>query len=373
MLLAAVLLLSGCVATVEQPPPPSESGIYSGELAVHVDWSKLEGRRKPLPPVGGRWYDSYTGQLILRDDYGPLLPYAGLRLTDGWPATSGCLYGLMTKDGVAVTDPVYSNVISPGYYVGMKQKSHPLLALCVGEESNEERLGRSIWAIAARDGSWCTEFCYNGMRAGMNGLVLFEDDRITHMSPAGEILGIWTMADLMLTEGELYSMHLGLRWGEGSFGQWCGDYFCLGSTDETDEEVSLIHLPTGQKEIMARAAWTRMVRSSANEIQSGIEQSPFFPMSDEYIEAICLWDSFSDSEAPTLISALQRDAGSGHREYFLYDGTPLPQFATKPGIWYDTASPVGGLIEVLDLNVASYYDIKTMDCVFRTYLGYDTD
>lgn len=32
-----------------------------------------------------------------------------------------------------------------------------------------------------------------------------------------------------------------------------------------------------------------------------------------------------------------------------------------------------GLIEVLDLNTASYYDLETMDCVFETYLGYEAD
>ena len=377
ILLAALLLLSGCFVQKEMPsitpsPSPNQSEERSEELTVSTDWSKLDGGDKPLPSVGSRWYDEYTGQLISRDDYGTLIPYAGLRLMADWPASTGCLYGLMTTDGIVVTDAVYSNVVSPRYYMGAKQMWHPLLTLYMGIQTDDgDGNLRGYWAIAASDGSWCTDFCYRGMSAGKDGLILFEDDRITHMSPTGEILNIWTMAGLGLTQGEIDSINYGLEWGEGYFGQWYGDYFSLGFTDDTHEEVSLIHLPTGQKEKMYHAAFLEALTQPSDTGEPNMEDLTTNLPPGDYAGITYLWDSFSDDDMPALISASQYEADGAYDLFFLYDGTPLPEFTRRSDIWYCTVRPVGGLIEVLDLNTASYYDIKTMDCVFRTYLGYD--
>ena len=379
MLLAVLLILSGCAvregfSPTPPSPPPTQSGEQSGELTVSADWSKLEDGDKPPPSVGSRWYDDYTGQLILRDDYGKLIPYAGLRLMDDWPATTGCLYGLMTTDGVVVTDAVYSAVRSPCYYMGEKQGSHPLLALYMMTQPDETyEYGRSLWAIAASDGSWCTEFCYLGMRACEDSLLLFEDDRITYMSPTGEIMSIWTMAGLGLSQKEIDEIHSGLMWGEGYFGQWFGDYFCLGFTDDTNKEISMIHLPTGQKETMTQDAVWEILTQEPDGNEPGTEDWKANLPPGDYYEFTYLWDIFSDDVAPALISVSQREEGGAHDLFFLRDGTPLPQFTRRSELWYYNVRPVGGLIEVLDLNTASYYDIKTMDCVFRTYLGYDAD
>ena len=61
--------------------------------------------------------------------------------------------------------------------------------------------------------------------------------------------------------------------------------------------------------------------------------------------------------------------------YYRADGTPLEELTAKDDgtKWYAQTGLVGGLIEVLDLNTASYYDLDTMECVFRTYLGYEAD
>jgi len=379
ILLAAFLLSSGCVAQKEPAPVtpsplPTESADKGREPTIYTDWSKLGNRQKPLPTVGSRWYDDYTEELILRDDYGPLIPYAGLRLRSDRPTY--CLYGLMTKGGVVVTDAVYSSITSPWYSVGasVKQKTHPLLALCKGDQSDKGGIkGRAYWAIAASDGSWCTDFCYIRIYAGTNGLILFEDDRIAHMSPAGVLLSIWTMAELGFTQGDIDSIYLNYEQEVGRFGEWCGNYFCLGYANDTYEELFLVNLPAGQKEVMPYTAWKDYVQDSIDTSQSSDELSIFSPEVGEYIESHFLWDCFSDTDVPTLVSASQFWEDGDNRLYFLVDGTPLPEFTRKKGLSYYSVSPVGGLIEELDLNIASYYDIKTMDCVFRTYLGYDTD
>ena len=376
-LLAALLLIGGCTAQKKLPPdtqspPPSQDEEKGGELTVSTDWSKLDDN-KPLPSVGSRWYDEYTGHLILRDDYGPLIPYAGLRLMDDWPARNGCLYGLMTKDGVVVTDAVYSSVTRPTYYFGA-QISHPLLALLMMAPPDDVHVyGKDSWAIAANDGSWITEFCYRGMRVRKDGLLLFEDERIAFMSPTGEIINVWTMEQLGLTQEEIKSIHFSLAWGEGWFGEWYGDYFCLGVTDDTCEEVYLINLSMGRKETMTASAWEALIQALIERRPDIEEVPPNLPPGD-YGNIAYLWDDFSDDDTPGLVSVMRNEADGARELFFLYDGTPIPELIRKkPGRWYYSIQPVGGLIEVVDLNTTSYYEPRTMDCVFRTYLGYYAD
>ena len=379
ILLAGLLLLGGCAVKKELTPaaPSSSPAInveQSDDIRVSTDWSKLDYGDKPLPSVGSRWYDEYTGYLILRDDYGPLIPYAGLRLMADWPASTGCLYGLMTTDGVVVTDAVYSEVTRPFYNVGEKKMSHPLLALCMGIRSEwEDGYVRNYWAIAASDGSWCTDFCYRGIRAIKDGLLLFEDYRITYMSPTGEILNNWSMAELGLAREEIDWIFHGLQWGEGWFGLWYDDYFCLGFSDETHEEVSLLHLPMGQKATMACSDLLEILVKIYDASQPDMDDFTANLPAGISSEITYMWDSFSDDGTPALITVPQYEAGGAYDLFFLYDGTPLPELTGRSGTWYYRVRPVGGLIEVLDLNTASYYNLKTMDCVFRTYLGYIAD
>ena len=56
--------------------------------------------------------------------------------------------------------------------------------------------------------------------------------------------------------------------------------------------------------------------------------------------------------------------------YYREDGTPLPELTKLAPRWYDRVSVVGGMIEVLELQTASYYDLETMQCRFRTSLHY---
>lgn len=324
----------------------------------------------PQVAVGSRWYEGYAENLLPRDDYGALIPYAGARLMDNWPAITGCLYGLMTTDGVAVTDAVYSSVSRPTYYGGPERIAHPLLALRRGERGNEEYEIESLYAIAALDGSWCTEFCYRYLSVGKSGLLLFADDGITYMSPTGKIIKYWSMTKLGLTREEVGMLFGDLYWGDGWGGHWYGDYLVISAINDYTE-MDLLHLPTGRRMLMPRDEWDTYTMA---------EYVPLEEPSQEELSALLppavtrpiefLWNEFSDDGLPGLLSTFQHGEDV---QVFLPDGTPLPSLSRSPGTWYYQVRPVGGLIEVLDLNTASYYDMNTMECVFRTYLGYEAE
>ena len=55
------------------------------------------------------------------------------------------------------------------------------------------------------------------------------------------------------------------------------------------------------------------------------------------------------------------------------DGTPLPELTQRGFRWYRQVGIAGGLIEVLDLNMAAYYDLETLEQVFLVYLNYEGD
>ena len=314
-----------------------------------------------LPAIGSRWYEGYIENLIPRDDYGELIPYAGARLSDNWPSISGCLYGLMTKDGVAITDAVYSSVTRPTYAIERQRTAHPLLALRRGESSEINGAIQSYYAIAALDGSWCTEFCYRYLQSGKDGLLLFTDEGVTYMSPAGEIKDYWSMSEIGLDQEQRDSLFSDLFWHEGWGGQWYGEYLTIADHNNYTE-IDLFHLPTRQRITMPLEEWdtyTAEIRIEQNTPQS----------TDPVLPEGFMWDGFTANGLPGLVLTGQYGE---YLQVFLPDGTPLP-FRSRPAVWYYQIQPVGGLIEVLDLNTASYYDPVTMECIFRTYLGYDGD
>ena len=151
-LLAALLLLSGCAGGVEGSPSSDEPEALS---PVYTDWSKLTNYEAPEERFTRR-YTAFTDHLIPAEDYGPLLPYVGAVTGDRY--TNVEKYGLVTLEGEIVTDPVYTNIYRPCYYDYASSQSQ-LNSFWVLERSVEQADGQ--WemrlALAALDGSWCTE------------------------------------------------------------------------------------------------------------------------------------------------------------------------------------------------------------------------
>ena len=345
------------------PSTPASPESPSNELTVRTDWSKLSPAGEPLPVVGTRWYNDYVGELIPNSNYGILIPYAGARLMHDWPARTGCVYGLMTTGGMVVTDAIYSSVYRPGYYSNT-WNMHPLLVLYQNSLDTSDTLLETPYAIAAVDGSWCTGARYFNVISSESGLLLFEKTQVSQMSTTGEILNRWSAAQLRLTESEFNSL-LGDSYYEGG-AQWAGDYLHIGSSID-GENLELIHLPTTSRVKMNYREWFDYVDS---QYPSPEHEPPTPSLPEEQFGMVeFIRDLFTDDGLPGLFTTSQYGL---FVDIYLPDGTHIPELSGAAA-WYYRIQPVGGLIEVLDLNNASYYKPDTMECVFRTYFGYELD
>lgn len=383
----------------ESPPPVSRPAdtaaptpVPAGGVSVHTDWSKLGEKAAPLPEIGGRWYEEYTDTLLPRDDYGMLIPYAGLRLLDDWPSANGCLWGLMTADGVAVTEAVFSNVYRASYYSDYGSGNygyipHPLLVLSKGDATlDENQWDPAKIAIAAADGSWCTDFDYRCVRSHQNGLLLYLNDGLAFMDPNGVILHRYSAAEMGLTEREFASLLSGAQFGDGVGGRWEGDYLTIDWADDTTQAVQLFHVSTGERSVLSYDEWQAYSAEQAAPQQGGGAQEERAAILERVLADLppeesgqgeWLQDGLLGDDAAGLLRVTTHSGDDAKITYYTADGTRISQLDNWSDpfgrAWYRRVDLKGGLIEMLDLNTASYYDINTMECVFRRYLGYDTE
>ena len=322
---------------------------------------------KTAPTVGTRLRDGYIGELIPSEDYGELIPYAGRRLMMDWPSYTGCMYGLMTRGGMAVTDAVYASVGYATFYTGYEQGALPLLILKQGDESAEDGAWDPVKiAVAASDGSWITPFDYKSVSVSRKGLLLYSDEAMTVMEPDGTITKTLTPQEMGISEAEWDSMRSDLMWGEGVGGRRSGDMVCITWVpDDTHQNVSCYDLAGAQRTEMPYLDWEALDGAADEYTQ------PTYAVADAWP----LYDSAYGSNAPYLLRSEEYGEDGVTCRYYRADGTPLEELTAKDDgtKWYYQTGLVGGLIEVLDLNTASYYDLDTMECVFRTYLGYEAD
>ena len=298
--------------------------------------------KETLPTVGTRLFEEYTGELT-PNNYGILIPYAGLRVSDSEFAVSGCVYGLMTPRGEVVVDPVYSDVWTTG----------ELMVLTRGQGGVE-----SV-AVAAKSGVWCTDFEYLAAIGSSEGVVLFRDNNVTLIYASGETEGTYTPADLGITDEQFELMRMGPI--EGGGGEWLGDKVSVGyeySEDGSNATVLYFDLTSHTLKRADAETWAGFY--SDNEPRQPIVEGAWY-----------IYDSVLGEDAPAILCLTDwnEDVSRGTYTYFYEDGTPIPSLTT-------TGNPVrlvGGLVEKLDTNMVTYYDLNTLQVVFRTYLGYEGD
>ena len=322
----------------------------------YVSVMELEVTPKVTPLVGERIYSDYTDTLICRDDYGTLIPFAGQRLAADWPASDGCLYGLMTRDGKVVVDAVYSEICAPTWHGGGRSHTFPLLILRKGTED-----GAAI-AVAAADGSWCTDFAYQYYVASEEGLLLFRASGLTWMREDGSIEAELTYGQMGLSETDWQQILNEISWGEGLAGSMLNGQIALRWEDGNN--ILCYYVKKQQLVTVSLELWNA----------AGEQRYPWTEPEEPAISgAEPVRDVLLGSDAPMLLKVMETEDGNTVTSYYTENGDALPRFTTYGFLWYQRLNLVGGLIEELDLNTAAYYDMETLECVFRTSLGYEGD
>ena len=274
-LMLAVCLLAGCGnpgGTSSAPPPDLSREPASSGPNVQVDWSKLEGEASLQPDVdGGRWYPEYTDHLIPGEDYGSLVPYVGACMYrfDQWTNDAGeeenwsdsfptPLYGLMTREGKIVVDPVYTAVQRVS--VWEEGQERPLPALMLGQASPEwqEVNSGQRYAAAAADGSWITGSDFWAYTGRGDDLLLAGDSGITLVDTATGGRRDWSWESLGIGSQELSRFSEDLIWMYGL--QWTGQGVYLGAEEQDTEDwestqVRIFHPETGEITWTTRAQW----------------------------------------------------------------------------------------------------------------------
>ena len=137
-----------------------------------VDWAL--GEAEPLREIYTRVSPDPLPELIPSDDYGPLLTYVGDVIEGEWWDYEK--YGLVTREGRIVTDPVYDGAWRMSYFDAGKTHTTEILQLTRTLDTpggKEER-----YALAAADGSWVTGFDWLWVNA-------VDDDHIWTVEPDG--------------------------------------------------------------------------------------------------------------------------------------------------------------------------------------------
>ena len=275
----AAALLCGCAP---QTPPPEEFSPPNA-IQVEVDWSKLEEKPAPQPDLdAGRWFDTSVEKLIPRTDYGPLYSYVGTTVTrtEIWTDESGTehtwtdpfgspVYGLMTRDGKVVTDPIYQGVYQPLYRFENQVTALPVLLLGRAELQWGDEPGHGTrYAVAAHDGSWCTDFEFwaYGLRGG--SLLLAGPDGVTRLDCDTEPTRswFWSWEELEIHTVDLPEVMETIQYLYGF--QWTESGAFLGLTDPDDWENSRIRLLdpyTGELRYCSRQQWDEILN---NHIQT---------------------------------------------------------------------------------------------------------
>ena len=234
-----------------------------------------------------------------------------------------------------------------------------------GQESNSAEGYEENYTVAASDGSWVMDETFRAVSVSRHGLLLFGKDSLTVTDASGKLTQRLSYREMGLSDGEVGHMISCLRWGEGVGGIRRGDRIAIDWTDE-DTAQNIRYYDLSSRKI-GEMAWEEF------DLQDG----------DSYIDsgntayavenAERLADEALGSDAPGLLSVYDADENGVVLRYYRDDGTPIESLTMHGEKWYQQVALRGGLIEVLDINTAAYYDLETMDLVFETYLGYEAD
>jgi len=191
-----------------EPPPPLPPEVI---LEVQTNFDILT----PFIPqhtLHTRLHPGALPEFIPSDNYGKLLPYSSAAiLEDGSLHTSK--YGLVTIDGIIVTDLIYDDIDRAeyihGWYTGTTGDIIPAYKLSMNIPDGINSTNRKL-AACAMDGSWITPFDYTDIIFTKDVILLYREEHTLNI-------------DVRNYEGKhLYNMK-DMRWAGNALGNtWTG-------------------------------------------------------------------------------------------------------------------------------------------------------
>ncbi len=349
-ILAALIFLSGC--------QEGDTGSYSEMLlsggGVYTDWSGLTAY-EPEPARYTR-FPGACGPLSARGDYGPLLPYVGAEMAvEGYIVDTLPLYGLVTKDGQVVTDPIYSGAYSIGSF----------LLLETGELGGGEE--QFSYTAAAKDGRWVRQ-------AGLcDGFFLLDNSHLVLAKLDGGVLVLDDQGD---TAAEFHREQFVEYLGEDYFWNWDGgpDLRSVGggvlavweydpSSADYARYPCCLDTRTGEVLDALPADW-------APESAEPYTQTPDFP---GYLYAEPVSDLITGELS--YIAFPERQAGADNPVYDLMDenGNLVLSgcFSLSGLMWQPYLAD--GLLGTIQDGAFTYRDLSTGEAVFRYPLRTNSD
>ena len=252
---------SGAGSPAASSPAPSSSSAAPASPQVRVDWSRRESSQRPIQPDvdGGQWFPEYTDRLRPGEDYGPLLPYlgglaysfqrreAGGETQEYWNDWASSFYGLMTREGKIVVDPVYQYVYPYSYQWRGEDISLPVLILSLADPQWRDSGGRR-YAAAAEDGSWVTDFEFLQYTNRGDQLFLLRPEGGTLLDSKTGARRDWSWAELGIEAVEdslnLVQWNIGLSWTDHGV---CVGCCPAGEWDQMDDiDLRVLDPETGE-------------------------------------------------------------------------------------------------------------------------------
>ena len=193
LLTVSLALVSGCSKIIEPaqtpnspeitqdtPDTPAISPDIPENSEVFADFSYLPDTQLSFSPVGSRLSDEPINQLIPSDSYGRLIPYIGSYLYAQYSSyVFGYTYGLATMDGEIVLDDICANIWVASYYNPNQQSGqldiYVLQKTPDNIDENDAESARMQYALAAIDGSWCTDFDFYDVICSEYGVLCILD------------------------------------------------------------------------------------------------------------------------------------------------------------------------------------------------------
>ena len=232
LLLGCLALLTACAPAGEPAasgtppasmptPTPKQTPAAAPELggAVYADWSQL-APYEPPEEIFTRLTDAPLMELVPADDYGPLMPFSNSDFHSNDRGGEGSkVWGLVTAEGMIVMDPVCVGIrrLDPDSYGDDYHWGRTVLVLGQNTDGSAQ-----IFALAASDGSWVTEYQFENISFGPDGVIGVLAESAGHgicYTSEGEIL--FDTRDFLLESTDGYTLY---NCSEGFATVWAGGY-----------------------------------------------------------------------------------------------------------------------------------------------------